>query len=70
MAIVNLKWDFLRDPQAIRDQMNPMDPAYAIKINNLPQKPLSNNLIQGQINFIEMYNHNDKNITITLQAKS
>ncbi|CDW87894.1 rna-binding [Stylonychia lemnae] len=70
IAIVNLKWDFLRDPQAIRDQLNPLDPQFQIKLANLPQKPLTNNVIQGQINFIDMLSHNEKNVTITLQAKT
>ena len=69
MAIVSLKWDFFRDPQTIIDSFNPMDPSYQMRIQNLPQKPVGQNQIQGQINFLDMLQLNDRNVTITLQER-
>jgi hypothetical protein len=73
VAIVSFKWDFFRDPSSIIEGMNPMDPLYQMQLANLPQRPIMmnsscGNTIQGQVNFLEMFSHNEKNITITLQA--
>eukprot|EP00347_Sterkiella_histriomuscorum_P005046 403358108 len=68
IAIVNIKYDLLRDPQALKEQLSPLDPSYFIKIANLPQKPMTTNQIQGQINFVDLTTFNDKNVTITLRS--
>jgi hypothetical protein len=73
VAIVSFKWDFFREPSAIVEGLNPMDPLYQQQIASLPQRPISltqGNLIQGQINFQELLTFNEKNLTITLKPST
>lgn len=64
MAVVKLRWDFLRDPTQIVDPYQ----APNVMLPSLPPGHHSN-MIQGLINFNDMQNHHDKNITITLKAQ-
>lgn len=64
MAIVRFKWDFFKDTSHEQDQA-----VQALANLVQSQNQLNVKQIQGLVNFAEMQNHFDRNLTITLKGQ-